>query len=795
MPLSSPPQAFRQYVFKIHSRCNIACDYCYVYEHVDQSWRSRPLVAADETIDRFAWRVGEHARAHRVDSIRIVLHGGEPLLAGAAKITRVARRLRAELPVGTKLDLRMQTNGILLAEGDALCRLLVAERIKVGISLDGGREANDRHRRYQNGAGTYEKVAEAVRRIGAPRYREAFAGFLCTIDLENDPLAVYEALTKLDPPRIDFLLPLATWDTPPPRPKSLADVPAPYADWLIPVFERWRLDGSLTPVRIFESILSALAGRGHLTEALGTEPSDLAVVETDGEIEQSDSLKTAYDGAPRTGFNVFEHSFDDAHRHAGFAARRAGKDGLSAICRQCDVVETCGGGLYSHRYGRGNRFDNPSVYCADLFKLISHVGASRRAAAAVRVAPTPHTLRPDHFDALASGFGDESAVDALRSVCESHNRDLLISVLERARKVGAHSRRTWDAIDAVESAAPEAFRVALTHPFVRVWAERCSNDLKVTPPELRALGYLRALVLAAAARGGIDLELSMAVAGETLCLPTLGSYALGEADAEVTARALAGVVTGPASAVWRPRPSLDGGALNVALEDADPYRDCYGRPPEAALSEAGVAAWQRLFPQAWRLIEEIHADYAPALRAGLQAIVPLIRPAAGLASATARQAFGAVAIALPDTAEELALLLIHEFQHVKLWALMNQFELFDPAAACEVEVPYSPEPRPVGPALQGMYAHVAVIDVYRTRWELGDRRSEATRAAGARYVFLREGIARTIDGLLASGALSPLGTRLVEVSAERVARWLDEPVPQEIRTTARAVTAWPSKEG
>jgi hypothetical protein len=36
---------FDQIVVKIHSRCNLACDHCYVYEHADQGWRYEELLA------------------------------------------------------------------------------------------------------------------------------------------------------------------------------------------------------------------------------------------------------------------------------------------------------------------------------------------------------------------------------------------------------------------------------------------------------------------------------------------------------------------------------------------------------------------------------------------------------------------------------------------------------------------------------------------------------------------------------------------------------------------------------
>ena len=37
--MSRPLVPLSQIVLKIHSRCDLACDHCYVYEAADQSWR------------------------------------------------------------------------------------------------------------------------------------------------------------------------------------------------------------------------------------------------------------------------------------------------------------------------------------------------------------------------------------------------------------------------------------------------------------------------------------------------------------------------------------------------------------------------------------------------------------------------------------------------------------------------------------------------------------------------------------------------------------------------------------
>ena len=366
--MNGPVVPFRQLVLKVHSRCDLACDHCYVYEHQDQSWRNRPMAVSPETVAWTASRLAEHAKTHGLDKVWVVLHGGEPLLVGPDGLRQIARTLRDALSGVCDLDLRIHTNGVLLSE--AYCRVFADEGVLVGVSVDGDAEAHDRHRRFANGRGSYRQVVRAVGLLRSAPYRHLYAGLLCTIDLANDPAAVYEALLALEPPRIEFLLPHATWDNPPFRPPG-AD--AAYADWLLAVFRRWRADGRPVPVRLFDSVISTTLGGASLTEAAGLEPADLVVVETDGTYEQADSLKTAYDGAPVTGMDVVHHDLDTVARHPGIAARQRGLAGLCATCRACPVVTSCGGGLYAHRYRAGAGFANPSVFCADLLKLITGI--------------------------------------------------------------------------------------------------------------------------------------------------------------------------------------------------------------------------------------------------------------------------------------------------------------------------------------------------------------------------------------------------------------------------------------
>jgi uncharacterized protein len=363
------PVPFQEFIVKIHSRCDLACDYCYMYEMADQSWRDQPRRMSYEIAERTAMRIGEHARAHRLSDVALILHGGEPLLAGRDLISYLVTTVREAAGPTVVVDASIQTNAVGL--DDSYLRLFDELGVRVGVSLDGAAESHDRHRRFASGRGSHAAVAAGLRRLADPAYRHLFSGLLCTIDLRNDPLSTYEALVAFGPPRIDFLLPHGTWTSPPPgRLPGVADTP--YADWLITVFDYW-YPAPRTRIRMFEEIMHVLLGGSSATEMIGMEPSTLVVIETDGSIEQADTLKAAYHGAPSTGLHVIRDRLDAALLLPGVAALQLGERALAAECRACRIKRVCGGGLYGHRYRSGTGFANPSVYCPDLMRLIDHI--------------------------------------------------------------------------------------------------------------------------------------------------------------------------------------------------------------------------------------------------------------------------------------------------------------------------------------------------------------------------------------------------------------------------------------
>ncbi len=800
---------FRQFVLKMHSRCDLACDHCYIYEHADTSWKGRPKAVSDEVLAKTAFRIAEHVKAHKLDVVHVVLHGGEPLLAGPVRLRRAAEELRGALAGLCTLDLRIHTNGVQLDR--TFCDLFAEYDIKVGISLDGDQAANDLHRRYADGRSSHAKVLDALELLAEPPYRRLYAGLLCTIDLRNDPLAVYDALVALAPPRIDFLLPHATWDQPPLRPEGAS---APYADWLMAVFERWDAQGRPVPVRMFDSVLRTLRGLSSLTESLGLAPADLVVIDTDGTIEQADSLKTAFDGAAATGFDVFRHDLDTAARHPGMIDRQHGLDGLCAQCRACPVVQSCGGGLYAHRYRTGSGFDNPSVFCPDLLGIVTRIQEHSMPSPSP-AEPEPSPLTEGQLDELATGYGGTETVSALAEGQLQLSR-LLVGAVRSDSGSDPLADAAWELLTELDEQAPDELDAVLAHPYTRAWAVRCLQGGAAADT-----GGLAELAAAAAVRAGHECRVRVPVRDGLLRLPTLGAVRLdGAAEALVTARAdgftvaaggdtLRIVHGGGSDPRWLPLrrltlPDQGSGPWTVALEDTDPQRDSHQYPVAGRLDAAEAGAWERGLAEAWQLVNRALPGYAAGVAAGLGTVTPLAAAESGRSiSAAARQAFGAVGIARPPASDQLALLLVHEFQHVKLGAVLDGHDLFDPADSRLYYAPWRPDPRPLEGLLQGTYAHLAVTEYWRSR--LRDLRQDGRTAGAADHAELeftrwRAHTADAVETLAGSGSLTPLGQRFADGMRATVAPWLDEPVARHAVVAARDAaeatrTAWLAHQG
>jgi uncharacterized protein len=358
------------FILKATSTCNLRCNYCYMFQQADRSFEHQPPVMSFGVVDSAARAIGEYCAKFHQPKALIVFHGGEPTLAGQEWFRHAAGVFRKQMPSGCATSFAMQSNGVLL--DDAWVNLCAELGISVSISMDGTAAEHDRRRVNAAGAGSYDDAVAAIERIQRhPGMQRLFGGVLCVVNPSDDGRAIYRHFRSLGITTMDFLLPVeANWDHPP---TGLAS-PTPFADYLIPVFDEWWSENH-PGVRIayFDSLLRLLVGSRVHSDTLGGDPLTMIVVDCDGSIEPVDSLRSCGNGFTQLGLNAQRDPIERAFQHPTFQLALAGQEGLCQTCRDCELRDVCGGGYLPSRFRLANGFDNPSVYCPDLMKLIRHV--------------------------------------------------------------------------------------------------------------------------------------------------------------------------------------------------------------------------------------------------------------------------------------------------------------------------------------------------------------------------------------------------------------------------------------
>ncbi|MAE67926.1 MAG: quinohemoprotein amine dehydrogenase maturation protein [Phycisphaeraceae bacterium] len=157
-----PPTPFplATLVLNVTNKCNLSCTYCYEYgdDRIASSARTdgtpKASMMSSETATQSVDFLFEKARDRR--DVTITFFGGETLLNFGtieAAVHHAEARAAAE---GKKVGFSLTTNATLLT--DEVIAFLVDHRFGVNVSVDGAKEAHDRHRTFTSGKGSYDVI-------------------------------------------------------------------------------------------------------------------------------------------------------------------------------------------------------------------------------------------------------------------------------------------------------------------------------------------------------------------------------------------------------------------------------------------------------------------------------------------------------------------------------------------------------------------------------------------------------------------------------------------------------------
>lgn len=420
-----------------------------------------------------------------------------------------------------------------------------------------------------------------------------------------------------------------------------------------------------------------------------------------------------------------------------------------------------------------------------------------------------HHMPADRFADLASGLGGPAAVRKLANAQRSKHL-LLLRFLTEAWSGDESCRTAVDVLVRAERRDPRTVAELMADPMVGAWAVRTTRRIvgdadEPGVPVSADLAQLGALAAVAALRTGLDAQTHTHALTGRVTLPTLGGAVLGsDGPAVVTISAGRATVTGGSGRVtvcgndsrwWELRRLVarHGDLVgSLAIEDGNPYRDCYHAPAADRLPADEVRHWQHRFIEAWELLARFIPERAAELAAGMRSVVPLVTEDDGVArSGTARDAFGTLGLTRPRSATELAVTLVHEFQHSKLSVLIDLVSLYVPGGEERHFAPWRADARPTGGLIQGVYAFLGVADTWRALRSAPGLEESATRE----FAIVREQVAVALAALEGSAELTPQGRQFTAGLRRGLNRLVADPVPASAaeaaaNTLAQRRRAW-----
>src|SRR5260370_29644893 len=406
------------------------------------------------------------------------------------------------------------------------------------------------------------------------------------------------------------------------------------------------------------------------------------------------------------------------------------------------------------------------------------------------------------FGALAAGGGSLAAFRYLREAQQSKHMMLLHAVAEAADGTdpaasGAVAFRAgYGLLTRIQAADPGASAWLLSLPNLGGWAHDCLIRLEqgLTPD----LAHITCVAAAAAGRAGTPFEIDVPVHDGRVLLPGLGSLRIvsqspwiqlrcdgerliADGDLEVACRDLVpdDGSTRPVPQ-WRGTPMVravaDGLAWDVQLETSDLYLDRYTLPMSPDPPAGEIDRWRSRVQSAWEVLVRYHRAAAESIAASISVIVPLTaQHDTDLISATTPAAFGAIATSWPPDPVTMAETLVHEFQHVKLGALMDMVPLAN-AGGDKVYGRWRQDRGPAGGLLQGVYAHLGIACFWHAQ-QHGEADQDDVLRAQVLFARWRSTIDLATRTLLETRCLTRAGVRFAEILRDQGRCLESEPVP------------------
>lgn len=188
--LCKPIDGFRTSYFShvaliLNNNCNLGCEYCYANQgDFDNAGKVMSFDIAKKAIDQ----IFQNVERNNGNKVGITFFGGEPLLQFEL-IKEIVAYVKIINKKGYHIAYSIVTNGTLF--NDDVIEFLEYNNFIVTISLDGTKEAHDRMRKFKDGRGSFDTIAENIR-----KYRNQIT-FKGRLTVNNHNTNVFDSVCQI----------------------------------------------------------------------------------------------------------------------------------------------------------------------------------------------------------------------------------------------------------------------------------------------------------------------------------------------------------------------------------------------------------------------------------------------------------------------------------------------------------------------------------------------------------------------------------------------------------------------
>jgi len=345
--------------------CNLSCKYCYLSEESKTS----------KLFDiEFAKSVLQQAKnvllADKKRRLKILWHGGEPLLWGIKNYTEIFEFIETEFD-GYNYHISIQTNLSLL--NDEFIDLFLKYKVGVGCSLDGPKEIHDSQRVTSTGKGTFDTI---IKNIELCKKKGLKIGCIVvgTKKHINKIPQLYQFLCENN---IDFKFnPIFNGGEAKKHIDEYGLTPNEYATMFTELFDLWFFDNAnRLKNAVFVDIASSLISKKGCTHCAFNKncQHSILAISSNGDVVpcgrfcDEELKKYTYGNLHTESLETIWKKIELSDTYKRFEHITNSK------CNECDFFNVCYGGCLYDGYVKTGDFKSKSFLCSAYKKIFSHI--------------------------------------------------------------------------------------------------------------------------------------------------------------------------------------------------------------------------------------------------------------------------------------------------------------------------------------------------------------------------------------------------------------------------------------